>query len=300
MQTEAVEQRVQGTPGDIHRVKITNTRSRRERPISTHTPTPKTTEVKHIILTEPTTKRTTRSAPTSLFPLGTIIRRRCENDNLFYEGEVTAYDSINNLYEIKYKEGEIDDFTYEEVKKYRKTKQKYRKVLRLNRIDTPRTDTDHQHDIFFIPTKANPNPVRRDYNAKHLAFLMNELHQDYCEDKHYALAAGGRVWDEYLQKMASYRDLIQHKDEEIAARWITGGENEFGRLFQGFDPNEVEGLDVLEWIPVDDVPSYKTVTYPRYTTAIRPEKDEKYRVRITAGGDRIVLVQSLQLYCCLL
>ena len=121
MQAEAAEQRVQGATGDIRRIKITNNRSRRERPISSHTPT-SPTEVKRIILTPaattpPTTKRTTRSAPTSLFPLGTIIRHRCENDNLFYEGEVTAYDSINNLYEIKYKEGEIDDFTHEELRK---------------------------------------------------------------------------------------------------------------------------------------------------------------------------------------
>ena len=72
--------------------------------------------------------------------------------------------------------------------------------------------------------------------------------------------------------MASYRDLIHHKDEKISEQWMTGGENEFGRLFQGFDPNKVEGLDVLEWIPKTAVPSFKTVTYPRYTTEIRPKK----------------------------
>ena len=48
----------------------------------------------------------------------------------------------------------------------------------------------------------------------------------------------------------------------------------------------MEGLDLLEWIPKTAVPAHKTVTYPRYTTAVRPEKDEKYRARITAGGDR--------------
>ena len=68
---------------------------------------------------------------------------------------------------------------------------------------------------------------------------------------------------------------------------MTGGENEFGRLFQGFEPNKVEGLDVLEWIPKTAVPTYKTVTYTRYTTAIRPKKDEKYQAWITVGGDRI-------------
>ena len=31
----------------------------------------------------------------------------------------------------------------------------------------------------------------------------------------------------------------------------------------------------------------KKVTYARYTVAERPEKDEKYRTRITAGGDRL-------------
>ena len=159
--------------------------------------------------------------------------------------------------------------------------------MKLQQINTPTTNTDHEHDIFFIPTKDNPNPVRRDYNKQHLAFLMKEQHRDYCEDKHYALSAGGRVWDDYLQKMASYRQLIQHQNAKISELWLTGGENEFEQLFQGFKPNKVEGLDVLEWIPKTAVPAYKTVTYPRYTTAVRPEKDEKYRVRITADGDRI-------------
>ena len=44
----------------------------------------------------------------------------------------------------------------------------------------------------------------------------------------YALAASGRVWDEQLNKMTSYRDLIHHPDETIRNRWNTSGENEFG------------------------------------------------------------------------
>ena len=202
------EQRVQNkAPGDVHRIKLLsrNYQFKRVRkiPISSSTPTSisssiwgqspvktvrvinrKTrnskipTVVRCITLTPPTatTTRSTRSAPSLLFPLGTIIRRRCENDNMFYEGEVTAYDSINNRYKIKYKEGEIDDFTYEELRKYRKTHQKYRKVLKLKCINKTTTDSQSQHDIFFIPAKANPNPVRDDYNAKHLAFLMKEQH----------------------------------------------------------------------------------------------------------------------------
>ena len=109
-----------------------------------------------------------------------------------------AYDPTNNLYRIKYRDSDIDDFNYEELTKYCKPQQECRKVLKLKQINTPTTHTDHEHDIFFIPTKANPNPIRRDYNKQHLAFLMKEQHWDYCEDKHYVLSAGGRVWDEYL------------------------------------------------------------------------------------------------------
>ena len=45
-------------------------------------------------------KRSTQLAPTALFLIGIIIRRKCENDNIFYEGVVTAYDTTNDLYHI--------------------------------------------------------------------------------------------------------------------------------------------------------------------------------------------------------
>ena len=45
--------------------------------------------------------------------------------------------------------------------------------------------------------------------------------------------------------MASYKELIHHNNDIISERWMTGGENEFGRLFQGFKQNEIDGLAVL-------------------------------------------------------
>ena len=85
--------------------------------------------------------------------------------------------------------------------------------------------------------------------------------------------------------MAHYREFIKHPNEDMRARWTRSGENEFARLFQGY--GDIEGVDVLEWIAKDKVPKHKKVTYPRYTVAYRPEKDEKYRTRITAGGDKL-------------
>ena len=66
------EQRVQ-TP-EIRQIDLTNTPT-------THTPT-----IQRIAV--PTNKRATRSTPTALYPLGTIIHRTCEIDNLFHKGEV--------------------------------------------------------------------------------------------------------------------------------------------------------------------------------------------------------------------
>ena len=87
--------------------------------------------------------------------------------------------------------------------------------------------------------------------------------------------------------MAHYRDYIIHPNPKIQQRWIQGGENEFGRLFNGY--GDVEGMNVCEWVPWDTIPKDKVVTYARYTVAYRPEKtDEPFRVQITAGGDRLI------------
>ena len=95
--------------------------------------------------------------------------------------------------------------------------------------------------------------------------------------------ARGSTWDEELKKFAAYKDLSRHPNPSISHRWTASGENEFGRLFQGF--MDTKGMDVLDWIRYSDIPPHKTVTYLRYTVDIRPEKAEPYRTRITAGGN---------------
>ena len=138
--------------------------------------------------------------------------------------------------------------------------------------------------MLFIQTKASPNPIKQDYLRKNQAHLLNQQHKEYVSHRHSALA--GAVWDEDLKKTASYKDLVKHRNSIIQNRWTRGGENKFGRLFQGFSPNNIDGLDVLEWIEKQQVPYGKRVTYPRHTASHRPKKvDEPYRVRICAGGN---------------
>jgi len=101
---------------------------------------------------------------------------------------------------------------------------------------------------------------------------------------HKAFVAGA-IWDQSLKKWMRYNDLIKHPNRETRDLWIGSGKKEYGRLFQGF--KDTPGKDVLQWIYKSEVPKDKQVTYPRVTTAFRPEKEDPYRTRITAGGDRL-------------
>ena len=190
-------------------------------------------------------KRPTRS--NLIFGIGMKVRKKFL-DGKYYDGEVVKYDDVNQYYQIKYQDGDMEEFDHNEMKKYYK------------------------------------------------------YHQ-----QHHGLAAGGNIWDPTLGKMCAYRDLIKHPESKIRTRWLKAGENEFGRLFDGYQPNEVKGMDVLEWIKPEDIPTNKTATYPRFTIADRPEKEERYRCRITAGGDRLTYdgdvstkTSSMETFKCLL
>ena len=150
-----------------------------------------------------------------VFKLGTIVRKRFNKG--WFEGEVTAYDPKEQYYKITYKDGDTEELDYHEVKLHRKPSQQYaRQSLLLKPYDS-----NFAYSLY---------PAVKTTRTQGLA-----------------LGAGGAVWDEELNKMAQYRELIMHPNPTIQERWLTSGENEFGRLFQGFQ--KIEGIDVLEWIP---------------------------------------------------
>ena len=64
---------------------------------------------------------------TNLYLIGTIIRKYCMDTSSFYEGEITSFDAVNNLYHVKYIQGDRGEFTYSKIRKHRKTAQKYTK-----------------------------------------------------------------------------------------------------------------------------------------------------------------------------
>jgi hypothetical protein len=92
------------------------------------------------------------------------------------------------------------------------------------------------------------------------------------------------VINEETGKSMEYRDLL--KDPKHRETWSRAAANEHGKLFNGEGKNadgtqRVKGTNTCRWIKKSQVPKGKRVTYARTVVAVRPEKEEINRVRIT-------------------
>ena len=84
-------------------------------------------------------------------------------------------------------------------------------------------------------------------------------------------------------KKETIDSLLEGPNKHI---WHRSLSNEWGRLAQGNDAG-IKGTDTIRFIPRSAVPQDRKVTYASMVCDYRPLKDEKYRVRITVGGDRL-------------
>ena len=92
------------------------------------------------------------------------------------------------------------------------------------------------------------------------------------------------VFDPDSGKLLEYRQLIRHP--KLKHVWLHAAANEFGRLAQGI--RDIPGTDTITFIKASQqVPQGKKVTYGRFVADIRPQKQEKHRVRLTIGGNLI-------------
>ena len=64
------------------------------------------------------TTTTTATSSTMTYPRGTLIRKRFD-DGQYYRGTIIGYDPIEHYYQIQYEDGDAEDFTTAEVKRYR-------------------------------------------------------------------------------------------------------------------------------------------------------------------------------------
>jgi len=85
---------------------------------------------------------------------------------------------------------------------------------------------------------------------------------------------------------------------ERKERWLKSSANEFGCLMQGVGKHSraltdcVQGTDTMRIIRKQQVPTGKPVTYGNFVCDYRPLKEEKWRTRLTVGGDKLTYAED--------
>ena len=83
-------------------------------------------------------------------------------------------------------------------------------------------------------------------------------------------------------KRLTIDSLINGNNQKV---WKQSLSNELGRLSDGF--NSIKGTNTIDFIRKESIPKHKNITYANMVCDHRPLKTEKYRVRLTIGGDRL-------------
>ena len=61
--------------------------------------------------------------------------------------------------------------------------------------------------------------------------------------------------------------------------------NKLGRLSNGY--NNIKGTNTIDFVKKSTIPKHKKITYANMVCDHQPLKTEKYRVRLTIGGDKL-------------
>jgi hypothetical protein len=75
------------------------------------------------------------------------------------------------------------------------------------------------------------------------------------------------------------------KDPRLQPLRTRGFGNECGRLFQGI--RDIPGTDTCIFIKLTNIPKDRNITYGKIVCDYKTHKEEKERVRLTVGGDRL-------------
>jgi hypothetical protein len=75
------------------------------------------------------------------------------------------------------------------------------------------------------------------------------------------------------------------KDPRLQPLWTRGFSNECGRLFQGIQ--DIPGTNTCFFTTLENISEDRKITYGKIVYDYKPHKQEKERVRLTIGGDRL-------------
>jgi hypothetical protein len=205
-----------------------------------------------------------------------------------HQGYICSFDTKEGSYKIKCRDGDIEEVDTDEVTRMLK---KPNKTAMAQALSETRFDRIHAQ---YCKTEEQM-PIASKFSngfGKAVAILdyLGGKEDAFIPDKQEYKYRANAVIDEDTGMSMEYRDLL--RDPKHREDWSRAAENEFGRLFNGAGKNKdgtqrVVGTNTCHWIKRSQVPRGKKVTYTRTVVAIRTEKAEQKRVRITAGGDRL-------------
>ena len=143
------------------------------------------------------------------------------------------------------------------------------------------------------PPTTRRYPLRKRVPKNHYGYASQHL-ANVIQEERYAhhIAAFTANLNGPLEKtqLPSLRKLLKGPDALI---WDRSNANEFGRLLPRGVGNSrppeqrVQGTSTMFPIRLADIPPGRFATYANFVCDIRPNKEEQYRVRLTAGGNRL-------------
>jgi hypothetical protein len=149
------------------------------------------------------------------------------------------------------------------------------------------SEGDHTRTLRHSPPRA-PTGSRR-------LSPGNLSQDDFCgmDSAHMAIALGNNHWSQrhhanavinpVTGKEMEYPALM--KAPRIQPLWTRGFGNECARLFQGI--RDIPITDTCFFIDLKSIPKDRKITYGKIVCDYKPHKQEKERVRLTLGGDRL-------------
>ena len=127
------------------------------------------------------------------------------------------------------------------------------------------------------------HPSRRHTRSTALAQLLRSEYDQHISHMHHPEHHVNHMYHPTTGKRETYESLRAQDPE----RWGTSFANEIGRLAQGVGERMKTGNENIFFIKKHQVPNDRKVTYANPVCDYRPLKEDKYRVRLTVGGDRL-------------
>jgi hypothetical protein len=113
-------------------------------------------------------------------------------------------------------------------------------------------------------------------DTAHMAIALGSSH---CYQRHHA----NSVIHPTTGKEMEYAALM--KDPRLQPLWSRGFGNKGGRLFRGI--RDIPGTDTYFFVTLKSIPNDRNITDGKIVCDYKPHKQEKERVRLTVGGDRL-------------